>query len=430
MRSQYNAVPYIRSHLTTANCMFCVILALLPSAGYGIYLYGLHAALIIAICIGTAVAVEGVCDLIFKRGATVLDFSAVVTGLIGGLILPANVPIYFPAILAAVAIISKQVFGGIGKNWLNPAGLGKFVLFLIFMSTMRDFSGGEYGAVGALGLLRDGEEVLLTDMLVGHTASFIGTGSAVTVLIGAAFLFAVGVTEIYVSLFYLLGFTVFYILFGAHGLSPFYLAQQVAGGSLLFTAFFMAEDYTTSPMSRKGKIIYGILLGILTGILRRFFGMLEYGSLIALLIGNLSVRYIDLNTLPETFGVKATVRKVRRTRDRRRREKPVERDLAGDFRDFEKNVVPNGATKGSETAGTFNQDSVEALQNKRAVTYDTVVISPEEVQRRLAQGNIPNGMHMSQSMPIYGQPSHQIPPMPKMPTMGDTSVQNNHDNDQ
>lgn len=403
----YSFIPLVRTHLTTTNIMFLTILALLPSAGYGMYLYGFHAALLMGICVITAVAGEAILSLILRRGWTILDYSAVVTGLIGGMLLPARAPYYMAVILALVAVISKAAFGGIGRNWINPAGLGKLVLVIAFHSTMVNYTGGEYGTVGALTLIREGEEIALGNMLLGHTAGPIGTGSAVTILIGAAFLLLVGIADIYIPLAYIGTFSVFWVILGGYGLSPYQLAVQLAGGSLLFTAFFMAQDSTTSPMSRQGKVVYGALLGLLTGILRRI-GVVENGALIALLVCNLSVRWLDTKTFPAIFGVDATVRRVRRDR-RRRQDNPNKEQVAADsvtgFQEFEEHVVPKDAMSGSETAGTINADSIESFHNRRAVTYDTATLDPAAVKRELQR----QGHAMRQSMPIFGQTTAQTP---------------------
>lgn len=404
----FEHIPLVRTHMTTTNIMFCMILALLPSAGYGMYVYGLHAALLMGICVVTCVAVEAILSLVLQRGLTILDYSAVVTGLIGGMLLPGRAPYYMAVILGAIAAVSKAAFGGIGKNWLNPAGLGKLVLVIVFHSAMVDYTGGEYGAVGALTLIKQGEELTLGNMLLGHVAGPIGTGSAITILIGAAFLFLVGIIDIYIPIAYLAAFVVFWTIFGGYGLSPYHLAVQLAGGSLLFTAFIMAEDNTTSPMSREGKLIYGAILGLLTAIIRRI-GAVENGALIALLVCNLSVRWLDTKTFPAIFGVDATVRRVRRDR-RRRQENPDRAKAAADsisgYQEFEEHVVPKGAMDGSETAGTIDAEAIEAFNNRRAVTYDTASVDTAAVNRELSRQR----HAMRQSMPIFGQSAPESAP--------------------
>lgn len=397
----FSYIPLVRTHLTTANIMFLTILALLPSAGYGMYLYGLHAALLMGICVVTSVACEAILSLVLRRGWTIQDYSAVVTGLIGGMLLPARAPYYMAVILGVVAAVSKGVSGGIGKNWLNPAGLGKLVLVMVFHGAMVDYTGGEYGAVGALTLISQGEEITLGNMLLGHTAGPIGTGSAVTILLGAAFLLLVGIADIYIPLAYIAAFGIFWVIFGGYGLSPYQLAVQLAGGSLLFTIFFMAQDSTTSPMSRQGRLVYGAMLGLLTGILRRV-GVYENGALIALLVCNIPVRWLDTKTLPAIFGVDATVRRIRRDRRRRQDNPDLERtaaDSVSGYQEFEEHVVPKGAMDGSETAGTIDADSIASFNNRRAVTYDTESLDPTAVERELER----QGHAMRQSMPIFGE---------------------------
>ncbi len=157
----YRHAPFSRSRLTTSECMFCVILSLLPAAGHGIYNYGMHAALLIFISIASAVLCELSADAVLRKGVTIPDYSCIVTGLVGALLLPPSVPLYYPVVANAAAIIgAKMLFGGIGKNILNPAATGNLLLMIVFRTRMRDFHGGVFAA---------GEEPLQS--LLGRTAA-------------------------------------------------------------------------------------------------------------------------------------------------------------------------------------------------------------------------------------------------------------------
>jgi electron transport complex protein RnfD len=424
----YHTVPVIHDFSSTDRIMILVILTLLPSAGAGIYHYGLHAMFVIGISVLCSVLFEAGYEIARHQDLTIFDFSAVVTGLILGLILPPSVPLYYPVIGAAVAILAgKMLWGGIGRNLVNPAALGKLVLLILFHSTMVDFSTKQYGATTFLTNLMNGEEINLGAMMMGNAPGLIGTGNIITILIGAAVLFLFGVIDIEISLSCLIGFVVFYFFFGEHGMSVYYLAAQIAGGGFLFTAFYMANDYATRPATHRARIVWGVILGVLTGILRRF-GALENGALYALVITDLSARFLDEKLMPQPFGARIRPRKVFRfaphRKDRKQAAEPEPEKLSSDFEDFEDHVVPKGAATGSETAGTIGQDAMEYYNNRTRVdgnpqelpkmpmfggqnAYSWAGENPQdlnEAAQYLPQQNpMPNGM-MGQEMPQEAGP--------------------------
>ena len=371
----YKAAPYVRSGATTAQTMFSVILALLPSAGFGVYSYGLRAAALLGICVATSVLTEFLCSLIWKRRGSVSDYSAVVTGLIGGLLLPPDVPYYYPMILAAVAIVgAKWIFGGIGRNILNPAGTGKLVLLILFYETMNRFTGGPYGDLTPLQLSGSGIEPDLVQMLYGTVPGCIGTTSAAAILAGAVILFVSGAADGIIPVGFITGFTALHVMLGEHGLSPYHTAIQLASGGLLFTAFFMAVDSTTSPVTRKGKAVYGLIMGCACFALRRA-GFGDHAALIALLSTNVLSRVLDLMLIPAAAGkqFQKTIRvRSENTMKNGMTAEELERILLSqseaDFEMFEKSVLPRNAAAGSETAGTINRKSIEAYQKRKRVT--------------------------------------------------------------
>ncbi len=379
----YRLVPYIRSKITTSGCMFTAILALLPCAGAGIYQYGLHAALILAISVAAAAASELICDLAMHKEVTVTDYSAALSGLIGGLILPPEVPLWYPVISAAVAIVlAKMAFGGIGKNILNPAATGKIVLIILMNTVLPGLAGGGYSEVPALTQAAAGTAVPLKAELLCGTAGFIGTGNAVCVLAGALLLFVLGIADILIPFCALTAFAAFFILFGQHGLSTYALAQQMAGGGMLFTFFFMANDYTTSPVTINGRIAYGILLGILTGIARKM-GFMENGALYALFAASCCSRWLDRVLLRRPFGVHKEGRQVlllRGAQTKEQAEREAERQKKEDeqqgdaYADFMTKVMPGEAAEGSETAGTIDANALAARSSRArvegSISYD------------------------------------------------------------
>ena len=328
----YAVTPYVRSSFSTRDHMFFVIMALLPCAGYGIYNFGPRAALLVLISVGSSVLFELLMNLILRRPNTLSDYSAVVSGLIGGLLLPPTAELYYPVISAAVAMIAvKALFGGLGRNILNPAMTGHLVLLLLFPAVMRDYHGGLYSDVTPLAELAGGNTINLQDVIFGKTSGCIGTTSAIMVLVGAAFLILVGVLDLIIPLSFLLGFLVIFVLLGSHGFDPYYVIAQMVSGSLLFTAFFMATDYTTSPMTRTGKVLYGLLLGILTAGLR-ILGLTENACVYALLLGNLTVRFLDRHTMPRPFGIRRARHIIRYDRQE---ELPVEEEMQLEYEESE-----------------------------------------------------------------------------------------------
>ena len=220
--------------------------------------YGMHAALLIFISIASAVLCELSADAVLRKGVTIPDYSCIVTGLVGALLLPPSVPLYYPVVANAAAIIgAKMLFGGIGKNILNPAATGNLLLLIVFRTRMRDFHGGVFAAgEEPLQALLSGTLPDLKALITGNTPGRIGTGSAVMILLGAAFLFAVGIVDILIPLVSILTFAVLFSLFGGQGLSPYYLLVQLIGGGFLFTAFLYGKRLYNHPDVEEGEGVF------------------------------------------------------------------------------------------------------------------------------------------------------------------------------
>lgn len=293
--------PHIRSKWTTGGIMLAVIIALMPSAGYGIYHFGLKALLIILISIVGAVGTEFLFGL-YRKKQTISDLSAVVTGLLLGLNLPVSVPWWIPLMGSVFAILMvKMLFGGLGQNFMNPALAARCFLVVSFPALMTDFTYDGISGATPLAAIKAGEGVNVTEMIIGNIPGTIGETSMVAIVIGACFLLLTGVIDLKVPGSYLVSFVLFAGLFGGHGFDPVYLAAQLAGGGLMLGAFFMATDYVTRPITPKGQIVYGIFLGVMTGILR-FFGSSAEGVSFAIILGNLLVPLIEKITWPKAFG--------------------------------------------------------------------------------------------------------------------------------
>jgi electron transport complex protein RnfD/electron transport complex protein RnfC len=198
-------------------------------------------------------------------------------------------------------LIVKQVFGGLGQNFMNPALGARCFLLISFTGRMTTFVYDGVTGATPLALLKYGENVNLMDMLIGNEAGTIGETSVIAILIGALFLIAMGIIDLRIPGTYLASFVVFILLFGGRGLDITYITAHLCGGGLMLGAWFMATDYVTSPITKKGQIVYGICLGVLTGLFRLFGGSAE-GVSYAIIISNLFVPMIEKVTLPKPFG--------------------------------------------------------------------------------------------------------------------------------
>lgn len=293
--------PHIRSKVTTSGIMTAVIIALLPAAGYGIYHFGPRALMLILISIATTVGTEFLFGL-YKKKMTITDLSAVVTGLLLALNLPVGAPWWMPVIGGVFAIlVVKLLFGGLGQNFMNPALAARCFLLISFPALMTDFSYDTFTGATPLASLKAGESVNVLDMVLGNTAGTIGETSMIALVIGACFLILLGVIDLRIPGSYIVTFVLFAALFGGHGFDPAYLSAQVAGGGLILGAFFMATDYVTRPITIKGQYLFGIFLGIMTGIFR-IFGPGAEGVSYAIILGNLLVPLIEKVTWPAAFG--------------------------------------------------------------------------------------------------------------------------------
>lgn len=301
--------PHVRSKTTTSNIMMWVVIALLPATGFGIYNFGLNALITVVLSVGTAVLAEFCYEKAMKKPITIGDFSAVVTGLLLALNLPSTVPWWIPVLGSIFAIIMvKQIFGGLGQNFMNPALGGRCFLMISFPAIMTNFITDTYTGATPLANLKNGVEVNVMDMIIGRTGGTIGETSMLCIMIGAMILFILGIIDYVIPFTYIITFVIFVALFGGYGLNFSYISAHLSGGGLMLGAFFMATDYVTCPITPKGKVIYGVILGLLTGIFR-IFGANAEGVSYAIIITNLLVPLIEKFTVPRAFGIKKAARK-------------------------------------------------------------------------------------------------------------------------
>ena len=294
--------PHIRDKMSTDKIMLAVIVALMPTTIFGIWNFGIRAALIIAVTIASTVLTELIYEKLMKKEVTIWDFSAVVTGLLLALNLPVSVPWWIGVIGGVFAIlVVKMLFGGLGQNFMNPALGARCFLLISFASIMTNFDCDAYTGATPLASLRAGESVNVFNMVVGTEAGTIGETSMLCIVLGACLLIWLEIIDLRIPGTYIVSFLIFMALFGDHGLDRYYLSAQLAGGGLMLGAFFMATDYVTRPVTKKGQYIYGIFLGVMTGIFR-VFGASAEGVSYAIILGNILVPLIERVTLPKAFG--------------------------------------------------------------------------------------------------------------------------------
>ena len=296
--------PHVRGKDDTSRIMLYVIIGLLPTTIFGIFNFGFRALLLVLVCIASCVASEYIFEKIVHKKSTISDLSAVVTGLLLALNLPHTLPVWQAVIGSVFAIvIVKMLFGGLGQNFMNPALGGRVFLLVSFAGTMTNFEFDGVSQATPLAVLKGGEAVDAMSMLIGRCGGTIGETSALCILLGAIILILLGVIDLVIPGTYILSFVIFIILFSGHGFDTGYLVAQLCGGGLMLGAFFMATDYVTSPITPMGKVLFGICLGVLTGIFR-IFGNSAEGVSYAIIFSNLLVPLIEKVTVPRAFGIK------------------------------------------------------------------------------------------------------------------------------
>lgn len=304
MSENYNisSSPHTRSEVTTGHIMLMVVIALLPATVFGVVNFGLSALLVICVTVASAVLTEYVYQKLMHKKVTIHDFSAVVTGLLLALNMPPTAPWWLCVLGSIFAIlVVKQVFGGLGQNFMNPALGARCFLLISFAGRMTAFTYDGVSGATPLALLKAGEKVNVFDMFLGNIAGTIGETSVVAILIGAIFLLVTGIIDIRIPGTYIVSFIIFIVIFGGHGFDMHYIAAHLCGGGLMLGAWFMATDYVTCPITKRGQIVYGVCLGVLTGLFR-VFGNSAEGVSYAIIFGNLLVPLIEKVTLPKPFG--------------------------------------------------------------------------------------------------------------------------------
>ena len=297
-----SASPHLHCGETTKIVMQDVVVALIPAMLVSFVYYGWRALMLVAVCVLSCVLTEYVCRRVMKRRQTISDFSAVVTGILLAFCLPPELNPLFAVMGSIVAIaVVKQMFGGIGNNFANPAATARIVMMLSFPAAMTTFApafswmDNNLDTITSATPLAEPESFSMIDLLLGVHGGCLGETCAIALLLGGAYLLLRGIISWHIPVSFIGTAAVLSLLFGMDPLA------QICSGGLLLGAFFMATDYVTSPVNKRGQIVFGIGCGLLTMVIRRFGAMAE-GVSFAILLMNILTPHIERLTTPKPFG--------------------------------------------------------------------------------------------------------------------------------
>ena len=289
--------PHIRHEDSTRGIMLDVIIALLPAAIYGCILFGLRAAIILVVTVATAVASEAIWNLALKKPQTIGDCSAILTGLLLGMNLSSQTPVWIAAIGSVVAIIVvKQMFGGLGFNFANPAMTARIVLLVSFAGQMSNYV-SPIDAVTTATTLANNTPITLKELFFGMHSGAIGETSSFLLIIGGLYLMLRRVIKPIIPVAFIGTVAIATLIAGGD------LKLAIFGGGLMLGAIFMATDYVTTPTTDLGKLVFGIGCGLITFVIRQF-GALPEGVSYAILLMNILTPHINRLTLSKPFGAK------------------------------------------------------------------------------------------------------------------------------
>lgn len=328
-----SASPHMKAWETARTLMLDVVIALIPALIWSVYAFGWRALTLTVLAAASCVIFEFITEKILKRPVTVLDFSAVVTGILIAFNLPVSAPLWTPILGAFFAIvIVKQLFGGIGKNIVNPALAARVFLFIAFPNEIKNFTAPIVNKLSAFGInvdatatatplasLKNGiaPDTKIFDMLIGKVPGTIGEVSAVLLIIGGIYLLIRRVITWHIPVAYLGTVALITFLFQPKDINVpawQFMVMQLCSGGLILGAIFMATDYVTSPVTKKGRIIYGIGCGVIT-VFIRYYGGYSEGVSFSILIMNLLVWYIDQFTRPRVFGTSRKDKKEQKKKE-------------------------------------------------------------------------------------------------------------------
>lgn len=295
--------PHMKDALTTDKIMKYILLALAPAGIHGVYRYGIYAGLLIVLTCVSAAACEWCFEKALKKPVQVKNCRVLVTGLIMSYCLPPSVSWYIAVIAGILCALIMQVsLHFLCRNIVSPVILARLILMFAFQSEMTTYVFDGLTMATPLSLLKQEENVNTLFMILGRTGGCIGETSALLLCIGAIFLIMKGIMDFRITGMCLFSFAAFMAIFGGHGLSSYYLTAHLAGGGFMLALWYIMPDYSTLPITKDGRWIYGALLGLLTGV-SRLFGPSVENICFAVLIANLFVPLIEKLTIRRPFGI-------------------------------------------------------------------------------------------------------------------------------
>ena len=305
MKLTVTSSPHIRGDFRTSRLMLDVVIALIPSLIVGTYVLGLRALLVTLVSIAAAVATEALYCVVTKSRCTVIDCSAIVTGLLFAMTLPVHIPLWVAVAGSAFAILAaKLLWGGLGQNIFNPALLSRALIMLLFPAALTDYSSVDvvssatplhHMVMPAL------PEQSILDMFLGNCPGSIGELSALALIAGGIYLLCRNVISRRIPLGYIGSVAILTLVFHKTDDAVSWMLYQLFSGSLMLGAIFMATDFVTSPVTKPGQWIFGIGCGVLT-VIFRYYGLFPEGVTYAILLMNLFVWVIDRYTPPRIYG--------------------------------------------------------------------------------------------------------------------------------
>ena len=380
--------PHVRDIWSTAFIMRMVLLALMPATVIGIITFGLDALWVVLVSVVTAVLTELIFDKLTHKPDTWKDGSAAVTGLMLALTISARSPLYAPIIGSIFAIlVVKCCFGGLGKNFVNPALAARCFLLISFPGAMTVYAIDGVASATPCAELAAGRAVNITSMFLGSANGVIG-GSILGLLIGGLALWAFDIIHGQIWISVLASFSIFLGLFGGHGFDPGFLAAHLCSGGVILGAFFMATDYVTSPMSRLGQTFYGVLIGVM-GAMFRVFGSAPDSFSYSVIVANLFTPLIDTYVVDKPYAF---------------RKKMIERRLEGGKQPFRvpKPVIALGVIAllaGLALSGVYSMTKENIDAQKRAAAeaaFKTVLPDAEQFESCADKVEALNGAQYSE----------------------------------
>lgn len=297
------SAPHLKGSLTTRKLMLYIILSLIPAGIHGVWRFGIYAGMLILLTCVSAVLTEALYEWIAKKPIVVSDCRTLLTGLIMSYCLPPSVQWYVAVTAGIVCALVIQIsYHYLERNLLNPVILTRLILTLFFHDQMHTYLYDGLTMATPMAMLKNGESVNTLFMIIGKTGGCIGETSTLLLCAGAIFLILMGIMDFRVSGMYLFSFAAFMAAFSGQGLSSYYLTAQLAGGGFMLALWYIAPAYSGLPITKDGRWLYGIVLGLFTGLFR-LYGSSPENLCLAILLSNLFIPLLEKITIRRPFGV-------------------------------------------------------------------------------------------------------------------------------